>query len=96
MDQEKVQARCDELRDLIGRGPGRDPEVLLKALTIVRSLRGAAEWEFPQQILGDLKERLTVWFSERVWRGDTSALHGALMQSLAELCASWERSKDNF
>ena len=95
MDQKKVQSHCDELRDLIGLGPGRNPEMLLKTLTIVRSLRGAAEWEFPQQILDDLRERLAVWFRDRVWRGDSAELHRALMQDLAQLCASWERPKDD-
>jgi hypothetical protein len=91
MDQKKVQGYCDELRDLISLGPGRNPEMLRKTLSLVRSLRGGAEWDFPRQMLGDLKERLTVWFSDRVWRGDTAELHGALVRHLAQLCASWER-----
>jgi len=43
MDITKVQAHCDELRDLIGLGPGRNAEMLRKTLSLVRSLRGAAE-----------------------------------------------------
>jgi len=91
MDQKKAQAHCDELRDLIGLGPGRNPEMSRKALCVVRSLRDAAEWDFPQQILGDLKERLTVWFGDWVWRGDTAELHRALVRDLEELFAAWER-----
>ena len=82
MDQNKVQAHCDELRDLIGLEPGRNPEMLAKTLGVVRLLRGAAEWNFPQHMLGDLKERLAIWFSDRAWRVDTAELHRALVRDL--------------
>ena len=93
MDQNKVQAHCDELREILALGPGRNPEMLRKTLSVVRSLREAAQWDFPQHMLGDLKERLTVWFSDRVWRGDTAELHAALARNLEQLCAAWERPK---
>ena len=93
IDQEKVQAHCDELRELIALGPGRNPEMLAKTLDGVRILRAAAEWDFPQHMLGDLKERLTIWFSDRAWRGDTADLHGVLVRELEQLCAAWERPK---
>ena len=90
VDPQKVREHCDELRDLIDLGPGRNGEVLRKALGTVRTLHGAAEWEFPRQILDDLKERLIVWFGDRVIRGDTASLRNALLEHLAALCASWK------
>jgi hypothetical protein len=90
-----VQAHCDELRDLIGLGPGSNPEMLAKTLGVLRLLRGAAEWDFPQHMLADLKERFTIWFSDRAWRGDTAELHGALVRDVEELCAAWERPKSD-
>jgi hypothetical protein len=92
-DQKKVQAHCDELRELIALGPGRNPEMLAKSLALVHVLRAAAEWDFPQHLLRDLKERLTIWFIDRAWRGDTAEFHGALVRDVEQLCAAWERPK---
>ena len=91
--QEESQDRCDELRDLVDLGPGRNGEVLRKALGTVRTLRAAAEWEYPRQILDDLKERLSIWFSARMIRGDNAELRKALLQDLTQLCTSWEPSR---
>jgi hypothetical protein len=41
LDANKVKVLCDTLRDLIGVGPGRNPDTLRNALSIVRSLRAA-------------------------------------------------------
>lgn len=90
MDKKKVKDRCQELRDLIDLGPGRNVEMLRKALGTVRTLRTAAQWEYPRQILDDLKERLGVWFSARVIRGDNAELRRALLQDLTALYGSWE------
>lgn len=57
MDAKKVTQRCDVLRNLVCVGPGDNPAILRKALGIVGSLDGAAKWDYPRQILGDLKER---------------------------------------
>jgi len=62
VDAKKLKERCDTLRDLIDVGPGDNPETLRKALDIVRSLRVAAEWDYPPLILEDLKVRLLAWF----------------------------------
>lgn len=51
MDAKKVTQHCDMLRALIGVGPGDNPDILRKALGIVRSLYAAANWDYPQQIL---------------------------------------------
>jgi hypothetical protein len=87
---QKVRDHCDRLRGLIDLGPGLNLEASRKALGTVRALRAAAEWDFPRQILDDLKERLTLWFSDRVFRGDNAALRNALFEHLAELCTSWK------
>jgi len=57
-----------------------------KALGIVRSLRAAAEWDYPRQILEDLKVRFLAWFSDRQWRGDDS-----LLRHVDQLPPSWEQ-----
>lgn len=89
VNPQTVRQLCDELRDLIDLGPGRNVEVSRKALGTVRTLRAAAEWEFPRQILDDLKERLIFWFSDRQFHGDNAERRKALVKHLAELCASW-------
>lgn len=94
MDVRKVKEQCDVLRDLIDLGSGDNPEVLRRALGIVRSLRAAAEWDYPRQILDDAKERLRAWVSNRKWRGDEAELRRSLLQYLDELPPSWERPTD--
>jgi hypothetical protein len=94
MDAKKVEGHCDVLRDLIGLGPGDNPDVLRKALGIMRSLRTAAKWDYPRQILEDLKARLLAWFSERQWRGDEADLHRSLLQHVDQLPRSWEQPAD--
>jgi hypothetical protein len=74
VDAKKLKERCATLRNLIDVGPGDKPEILRKALDIVRSLRVAAEWDYPPLILEDLKVRLLAWFSDRQWRGDDALL----------------------
>ena len=91
LDAEKVKQHCDLLRDLIGGGPGENPEILRKALGIVRSLQTAAKWDYPQQILQDLKERISAWFRVRQWRGDEAELRRALLQHIDQLPPSWEQ-----
>jgi len=77
------------LRDPIGVGPGDNPEVLRKALGIVRLLRAAGEWDYRRQILEDLKVRLLAWFSDRQWRGDDAELRRSLLQHVDQLPQSW-------
>ena len=91
MDARKVKEHCDTLRDLIGVGPGDNPEILRKALSIVRSLRAAAEWDYPRQILEDLRGRLRAWFSDRQWQGDEAELRRSLLQHVDQLQPSWKQ-----
>jgi hypothetical protein len=91
VDAKKVKEHCDVLRDLISAGPGDHPDILRKALAIVRSLRAAAEWDYPRQILEDVKVRLLVWFSDRQWRGDDAELRRSLLQHVYQLLESWEQ-----
>jgi hypothetical protein len=91
VDTRKVKEHCDTLRDLIGVGPGDNPEILRKALSIVRSLRVAAEWDYPRQIIEGLKVRLLAWFSYRQWRGDDAELRRSLLQHVDQLPHSWKQ-----
>jgi hypothetical protein len=91
VDTNKLKEHCDALRDLIGVGPGDNPDILRKALDIVRSLRAAAEWEYPRQILEDLKVRLLAWFSDRRWRSDDAELRRSLLQHVDQLPLSWDQ-----
>lgn len=90
MEAKKVKAQCDVLRDLISVGPGDNPEILRRALGIVRALRVAATWDYSRQILDDLRERLQAWFSDRQWRGDQAELRHVLLQHLEQVTLSWE------
>ena len=91
VDARRVKEHCDTLRDLIAAGPGDNPDILRKALGIVRSLRATAEWDYPREILEDLKVRLLAWFSDRQWRGDDAELHRSLLQQIDQLPPSWEQ-----
>jgi hypothetical protein len=91
VDAKKVKEHCDPLRELIGVGPGGNPEILRKALSIVGSLRAAAEWEYPRQIRQDLKVRLRAWFSDRQWQGDDAELRRSLLQHVDQLPPSWKQ-----
>lgn len=91
MDAKKVTEHCDTLRDLIGVGSGNNPDALREALGVVRSLRAAAEWEYPRHILEDLRVRLRAWFSDRQWRGDDAELRRSLLQHVDQLPPSWKQ-----
>jgi hypothetical protein len=60
-------------------------ELIQAAATIA-----AAEWEYPRQILEDLKVRLLAWFSDRDWRGDDAELRRSLLQHVDQLPLSWD------
>jgi|SRR6201984_1316749 len=92
VDAKKLKERCATLRNLIDVGPGDKPEILRKALDIVRSLRAEAEWDYPPLILEDLKVRLLAWFSDRQWQGDDAELHRSLLQHVAQLPPAWKQS----
>jgi hypothetical protein len=91
VDTTRVKEHCDTLHDLIGVGPGDNPDVLRRALVIVSSLSAAAEWDYPRQIVQDLKMRLLAWFSDRQSRGDDAELHRSLLQQIDQLPPSWEQ-----
>jgi hypothetical protein len=91
VDTKQVQEHCETLRDLIGVGAGDNPDVLREALVIVISLRAAAEWDYPRQIVQDLKMRLLAWFSDRQWRGDDAELRRSLLQHVDQLPLSWDQ-----
>jgi hypothetical protein len=91
VDAKKVKVHCNMLRDLIGAGAGDNPDILSRALDIVRSLRAAAEWDYPREILEDVKVRLGAWFSDRQWRGDNAELRRSLLQHVDQLPLAWNQ-----
>jgi hypothetical protein len=68
-DAEALQ-QCEKLRNLINRGPGKDPHALSEALSIVNSLRGNAAG-YPRSRLAEIPDQLSRWFSVREWREDS-------------------------
>ena len=92
MDAKQVRVHCSILRDLVGAGPSENPEILSKALDVVRSLGAAAEWDYPQQILEEVKIRLVAWFSDRQWQGDDADLRCSLLRHVHQLPRSWDQS----
>jgi hypothetical protein len=65
-DAEALQ-QCEKLRNLINRGPGKDPHALNEALGIVDTLSGNAV-AYPRRRLAEIPDQLCRWFSVWGWR----------------------------
>jgi hypothetical protein len=68
MDIVEVRRLCEQLREVIGAGPGKNDLALNEAVTVVRLLQQAAPWNGPNDKLVTVKGWLTIWFSQRNWR----------------------------
>jgi len=95
MNPEEVARTCDELHEYIDQGPGENPSVFARALTVVRRLRAAAAWDYPLTILGELEMQLAGWFSPDRWRGsdEGEGCRQALLSRLSSLEDAWERPR---
>jgi hypothetical protein len=94
MDAEEAEALCDELAELAGKGPSRDPQSLLKARAILRKIvQHSAATVYVRERANEVDRALSGWFDaeERFHRvlkgysGDIYALIDRLHSALREV-----------
>ena len=92
MKEAEALRQCEKLRNLINRGPGRDPHALSEALSIVDTLRGNAA-VYPRSRLAEISGQLCRWFSVRGWHedGDPAGLRvrNQLMEDITMVEKTW-------
>ena len=84
MQLAEVKALCDQLREVIAAGPGKNDLALQEAMGIVSMLQQAAPWNGPRDI----------WFSQRLWRpyGDEGEIcRQSLFNDILVVESYWER-----
>jgi hypothetical protein len=94
MQLAEVKALCDQLREVIAAGPGRNDLALQEAMGIVSMLQQAALWNGPRDKLMTVRGWLTVWFSQRLWRqcGDEGeTCRQSLLNDILVVESHWER-----
>ena len=93
MDETEARQRCERLRNLVNRGPGKDLDALHDALRIVGTLRRAAA-PYPRVRLAAIAEQLRRWFSVRKWQevSDPAGLHlrDWLMEDITIVEKTWK------
>jgi hypothetical protein len=68
MELAEVRTLCDQLREVIAAGPGKNELALYEAAGIVSILQQAAAWDGPHDKLVTIRGWLAIWFSQRAWR----------------------------
>jgi len=94
MQLAEVKALCDQLREVIAGGPGRNDLALQEATGIVSMLQQAAPWNGPRDKLVTIRSWLTIWFSQRLWRqyGDEGEIcRQSLFNDILVVESYWER-----
>ena len=90
----QVKALCDQLREVIAAGPGKNDLALQEAMGIVSMLQQAAPWNGPRDKLVTIRGWLSVWFSQRLWRpyGDEGEIcRQSLLNDILVVESYWER-----
>src|ERR1700729_4372105 len=67
MQLAKVKELCDQLREVIAAGPGKNDLALQEAMGIVRMVQQAAPWNGQRDKLVTIRGWLNIWFSQRLW-----------------------------
>jgi hypothetical protein len=94
MQLAEVKALCDQLREVIAAGPGKNELALQEALGVVSMLQHAALWNGPRDKLVTIRGWLTIWFSQRGWReyGDEGLIcRQSLVSDILVVESYWER-----
>jgi hypothetical protein len=93
MEEAEALRQCEKLRNLINRGPGKDPHALNEALGIVDTLR-ANPAAYPRSRLAEIPDPLRRWFSVRRWRevSDPAGLRvrDRLMEDITLVEKTWK------
>ena len=87
MNKEEALKLCDDLWELVGRGPGAEPEALRKVDSIVNSLRWHSQsTSYLQEKAGTVGHDFQIWLSPRKWMkygaaGEfRSSLYGSILK----------------
>lgn len=94
MQHAEVKALCDQLREVIAAGPGKNELALQEAMGIVSMLQHAAPWNGPRDKLVTIRGWLAVWFSQRRWReyGEEGEIcNQSLVSDILVVESYWER-----
>jgi hypothetical protein len=94
MQLPEVKALCDQLREVIAAGPGKNELALQEAMGIVSVLQQAALWNGPRDKLVTIRGWLAIWFSQRHWRqyGDEGEIcRQSLVNDIRVVESYWER-----
>ena len=94
MDVPEVTQLCEQLREVIGTGPGKNALALAEAEGLVSMLQGAVPWNGPGDKLVTIKNWLAIWFSQRGWHkyGDAGEIClQSLLDDIMVVEKYWER-----
>jgi hypothetical protein len=94
MEPAEVRTLCDQLREVIAAGPGKNDLALHEATGIVSLLQQAAPWNGPRDKLVTIRGWLAIWFSQRQWRlyGDEGEIcKQSLINDILVAESYWER-----
>jgi hypothetical protein len=84
MDAEEAEASCDELAELAGKGPSRDPQSLLKARALLRKItQHPAATVYVLERANEVDRALSGWFDaeerfHRVLKGYSSDIYALI------------------
>jgi hypothetical protein len=94
MELTEVQTLCDQLREVIAAGPGKNELAIEEAAGIVSMLQQAASQNGPRDKLVTIRGWLAIWFSQRQWRqyGDEGeSCRQSLLNDILVVESYWER-----
>jgi hypothetical protein len=94
MQLAEVKALCEQLREVIAAGPGKNGLALQEATGIVSMLQQASSWNGPRDKLVTIRGWLVIWFSQRLWRqyGDEGEIcRQSLINDILVVESYWER-----
>ena len=86
---------CDQLREVVAAGPGKNDLAVREAMGIVSMLQQAAPWNGPRDKLVTMRGWLTTWFSQRRWReyGDEGGIfRQSPLNDILVVESYWERT----
>ena len=95
MQRAQVNAFCDQLREVIAAGPGKNDLALQEASGIVSMLQQASPWNGPRDKLVTVRGWLAIWFSQRRWRqyGEEGEIcRQSLLNDILVIESYWERT----
>jgi hypothetical protein len=93
MELTEVRTFCEQLREVIGAGPGKNDLAIQEAMGIVSMLQQAASWDGPRDKLVTIRGWLGIWFSQR-WRqygNEGEICRQSLLDDILVVESYWDR-----